>query len=264
MIRNTFSILNGIGEKLERKLWRSGILTWDDFINASDISFISPYKKLLFDERLSSASQELDNANAGYFTDTIKRRDHWRLFDVFKGEAACLDIETTGFMPEKGGYVTVVGIYDGYDYRCLVRGRGLTSENLNKELSEYKYLITFYGSAFDIPFLMRTMSDMKFDMPHFDLCFGARKLGLKGGLKRLEIDFGIERPEAVKGINGYDAVKLWEHARSGSSEAIDLLIMYNKEDTVNLFNIADIIYQRLRSQTGIDEYLPSYKESPAF
>ena len=255
MIRNTFSILNGIGERLERRLWKNGILTWDDFINVSDLNFINPKKKSLFDKYLSSALRELAEGNAVYFAGTIRRREHWRLFDIFKGEAACLDIETSGLMPGNGGYVTVVGIYDGYDYRFLIGGIDLTSENLQRELSGYKYLITFYGSAFDIPFLMRTMPDVKFDVPHFDICFGSRRIGLKGGLKKLEMDFGIERNEAVKGMDGYDAVKLWGYARRGSKEALELLITYNKEDTVNLFKIADIIYQRLRSQTGIEEYL---------
>jgi hypothetical protein len=45
MIRNTFSILNGIGEKLEKRLWRNGILTWSDFINAPNLNFISPKNK---------------------------------------------------------------------------------------------------------------------------------------------------------------------------------------------------------------------------
>lgn len=255
MIRNTFSILSGIGERLEKRLWRSGILTWDDFINTSDLNFMNPNKKSFYDKCLSCALNELDNANAEYFASTIKRREHWRLFDIFKGEAACLDIETNGLMPESGGYTTMVGIYDGYDYKCFLRDMNLTRENLKKELSRYKYLITFYGSAFDIPFLKRSMPDLKFDVPHFDICFGSRRLGFKNGLKKLETYLGIERHEAVRGINGYDAVKLWESARRGSREALDLLTMYNKEDTVNLFKIADIIYQRLRSQTGIEEYL---------
>jgi uncharacterized protein YprB with RNaseH-like and TPR domain len=255
MIRNTFSILNGIGERFERRPWKNGILTWDDFINVSDLTFINPYKKSLFDEYLTSALKELTEGNAIYFACTIRRREHWRLFDIFKGEAVCLDIETNGLMPSSGGYVTVVGIYDGYDYRSLINGVDLTPENLQRELSEYKYLITYYGSAFDIPFLMRTMPGVKFDIPHFDICFGSKRIGLKGGLKKLEMDFGIERDEAVKGMDGYDAVKLWEYTRTGSSEALDLLIAYNKEDTVNLFKIADIIYQRLRSHTGIEKYL---------
>lgn len=255
MIKNTFSIIHGIGEKLEKRLWRSGILTWEDFVKASDIAFINPDKKNLFNEYLSSASRELSCYNERYFASNIKRREHWRLFDVFKGEALCLDIETNGLMPDKGGYATVVGIYNGFDYKSLVRGNGLTPDNLQKEMAGYKYLITFYGSGFDVPFLQRSMPELSFDIPHFDLCFGARKIGFFGGLKKLEVELGFERDEAVRGMDGYDAVKLWEAAREGSSEALDLLIMYNKEDTVNLFAMADVLYQRLRAQTGIDEYI---------
>jgi len=159
------------------------------------------------------------------------------------------------FVFVKGGYVTVVGMYDGCDYRCFVRGNGLSPENLNKELSGYKYLITFYGAAFDIPFLFRSMPGLRFDIPHFDICFGSRKLGFQGGLKKLESSMGVERDEAVKGMDGYDAVKLWGYAQNGSAEALDLLKLYNREDTVNLFGIAEVIYQRLRAQTGIEEYL---------
>ena len=255
MIRNTFSILNGIGERLERRLWRNGILTWDDFIEARDINFISTPKKEGFDLRLSSSLMALDQADAEFFAATVRRREHWRLFDVFKGDAACLDIETNGFMTESGGFATVVGIYDGFDYKCFVKDETLTAENLRREFSRYKYLITFYGTGFDVPFLMRSMPDLKFDIPHFDICFGARKLGFKGGLKKLEVEIGIKRDEAVKDIDGYGAIKLWESARRGSSDALRLLKIYNREDTVNLFVIAGIVYERLRIQTGIEEFL---------
>ena len=255
MIKNSFSILNGIGEGLEKKLWRNGILTWADFINASDIDFITSQRKSFFDECLSSALRELDNSNAVYFATTIKRRDHWRLFDTFRDEAAYLDIETNGFMPGSGGYVTLVGIYDGHDYKCFIRNVNLTCENLRNEFSRYKYLITFYGAGFDIPFLMRSMPDLRFDIPHFDICFGSRKIGFKGGLKKLEVDLGIERDEAIRNLDGYDAVKLWEHAQRGNTEAMEILKLYNKADTVNLAKIVDFIYNKLRLQTGIEEYL---------
>jgi uncharacterized protein YprB with RNaseH-like and TPR domain len=260
MIKNTFSILNGIGEKLEKRLWRTGILTWDDFVDTTDIGFISPNKKKWFDEHLYSALKAIDDADAGYFAATVRRREHWRLFDVFRGDAACLDIETNGFMPGSGGVVTVVGLYDGFDYKCFIRNENLTTENLKHEFSRYKYLITFYGAGFDVPFLMRSMPDLKFDIPHFDLCFCSRKLGFKGGLKKLETDLGIKRDETVRDMDGYDAVKLWEHVRGGSSEALELLKTYNREDTVNLFGIAETVYQGLRLQTGIEEFLsiPSY------
>jgi len=255
MIRNTFSILNGIGEKLERKLWGTGILTWDDFMDCSDITCITPHKKVLFDTSLSSARDALEHADAGFFACTVKRRDHWRLFDIFKQDSVCLDIETNGLMPGSGGVVTVVGIYDGFDYKCFVRHKNLTAENIMEEISRYKYLITFYGAVFDIPYLLRAMPGLKFEIPHFDICFGTRRLGFRGGLKRLETELGIARDETVKDMDGYDAVKLWEYAQRGSSDSLELLKLYNKEDTVNLSAIAEIVYQRLRLQTGIEEYL---------
>lgn len=257
MIRSTFTILDGIGQKLERRLWREGILTWNHFLDERNLSFIHPQRKRLFDEALFSASAQLDEGNAGYFATTLKRSEHWRLFDVFKGDALCLDIETNGLPPERGGYVTLIGMYDGKDYRCLIRGENLTAETVEEELSRCKYLITFYGSVFDIPFLRRYLRGLRFDTPHFDLSFGARRLGLKGGLKRLESYFGIERLEEVRGMNGYDAVFLWEEAERRNSRALDLLILYNMEDTVNLLPMADVIYRMLRSQTGIEEYLGS-------
>lgn len=254
MIRHTFSLLNGIGERLERRLWGNGILKWDDFCRLEDIEGISPERKKAYDNQLTQCTLELSIGNAEYFAKIMKRREHWRLFDVFKNEAVCLDIETNGFQSGQGGYVTVVGIYDGHDWRCLIRGENLTAENLNRELAGYKCLITFYGVSFDIPFLFRSLPGVRFDIPHFDLCFAARRLGINGGLKKLEAMFGIERDDAIKGMNGYDAVKLWGHAANGSSEALQLLLTYNKEDTINLLRLADILYQNLRESTGIEKY----------
>lgn len=255
MIQNTFCILDGIGEKTERKIWESGILSWDDFLDAEDLLGLSRERKGLLNESLFLHQRELRRGNAPYFFDTLKQREHWRLFELFRDHAVCLDIETNGFQPSQGGYVTMVGLYDGYDYKCFLHGRDLTAENLSRELSQYKCLITFYGACFDVPFLLRTFSGVQFNIPHFDLCFASKRLGIQGGLKRIETYFGIERDCDTKGLNGYDAVKLWESAKRGSSESLDLLVKYNREDTVNLMEIASQIYERLRQATGIEAYI---------
>ena len=106
-----------------------------------------------------------------------------------------------------------------------------------------------------MPFILRSFSGVRFDIPHFDLCFAAKRLGLEGGLKKLEQSLGIIRDESVQGLDGYDAVKLWDAYRRGSHDALDRLIAYNREDTVNLMHIASIFYDRLRQSTGIEEYL---------
>jgi len=255
MIENSFCILDGIGEKKEQKLWKEGVLTWDDFIGAEGMQIFSPERKRLFDESLFRFQSELRARNAGYFSRAVQRREQWRLFQTFRDETVCLDIETNGLQHNSGGYVTVVGLYDGYDYKCFVRGENLSVESLNKELRNYKCLITFYGAVFDVPFLQQTFRGIEFPMPHFDLCFAAKRLGIRGGLKKLEHDFGIRRDESVHGLDGYDAVKMWEQARAGSSEALDRLICYNREDTVNLMQMAPMLYDKLKHATGIEEYL---------
>lgn len=255
MIQNTFCILDGIGEKTEKRLWKKGVLTWDDFINNDSIDFISVNNKKIYNDILSILNMELEKCNTKYLSNNIKRREHWRFFEKFKDSAVCLDIETNGFMPDKGGYVTVVGLYNGYDYKCFIQNINLNSEDLQKELSNYRILVTYFGTGFDVPFLLRTMSGLEFNMPHFDTCFCSRKVGYKRGLKKLESALGIERDHSVQGLNGYDAVKLWEYYCNGSNEALDLLILYNKEDTVNLFKTAEILYQELKEQTGINDYI---------
>ena len=203
---------------------------------------------------LSEFLGNLAMGNSSFFSSNIKRNEHWRLFDTMRGNSVCLDIETNGYNPGAGGYVTMVGLYNGFDYRCLIKGKDLTAENLAREISGYKYLITFFGSAFDMPFIKNTLG-VEFDTPHFDLCFGAKKVGLKGGLKKIEKHLGIDRPDGVAGMDGYDAVLLWGEARRGNQKALELLVTYNREDTVNLLHIADKVYQALRESTGIDEYL---------
>jgi hypothetical protein len=256
VIRNTFTILDGIGQKLERRLWREGVLTWEHFLD-SNPSFISPQRKEVFDETLASAFSELNEGNARYFAAHVKRYEHWRLFNVFKEDAVCLDIETNGLPSNSGGYVTLVGMYNGEGYKCFLRGDNLTADALNEELSKHKYLITFFGSVFDVPFLRSCFRGLRLDIPHFDLCFGARRIGMRGGLKKIEPYFGIQRHDDVKDMDGYDAVLLWQEAEKGSYEALNLLIRYNREDTVNLYCIADTIYGRLKTLTGIEEFLGS-------
>ncbi|MDA8326376.1 MAG: ribonuclease H-like domain-containing protein [Nitrospiraceae bacterium] len=254
MIRNTFRILEGVGERLERKLWRRGILDWEDFINAPEIASIGPARKGVLDRQLRDAGTRLARGDSGYFAKILKQKEHWRLYEEFRQGAVCLDIETNGWHPAAGGYVTVAGLYDGFDYKKFVRGENLSAPALQKELSRYRYLITFFGSGFDMPFLRDTLG-VNFEGAHFDLCFGARRIGMRGGLKKIEPLMGIHRDESVQGMDGYQAVRLWHEAIRGSRDALELLITYNREDTVNLMALAEVLYPRLKAQTGIEEYL---------
>lgn len=257
LINHTFSHLPGVGEKLEQRIWRSGVLTWDDFLAASHLDGISAERKQLYDQKLAVCREALNDRDAAYLAQALKRREHWRLFEAFRGEAVCLDIETSGFHPSQGGYPTVVGLHDGFDSITLVHGENLTVENLNRHLAGYKMLITFYGAGFDVPFLNMTLPGVRFDMPHFDLCFAAKRLDIKGGLKRIETQFGMIRDSSVQGMNGYDAVLLWERARHGDFAARERLLTYNREDTAHLLPLADILYEKMCYAIGIADYMPA-------
>ncbi len=262
MIRHTFSVLDGIGERLERRLWGQGLLTWDDFIDAGSVPFISEERGAVLRETILYFREELLRYNHEPFYTFLRSRDHWRLFDVFRSDAVCLDIETNGLPPGRGGRVTVVGLYDGRHWRCLIDGVDLTAERLEAELSGYRLLITFFGSSFDLPFLRRCFPGFRPRLPHFDVCFGARRVGIRGGLKRIEAAFGLSRSEDVRGMDGYDAVLLWRRWLKGSTGALDLLLRYNREDTVNLLFLAERIYALLRASTGIEEFLNTSGHGP--
>jgi hypothetical protein len=255
MIRNTFSILCGIGEKLERRLWREGILTWNDFVGSAPPAFLSAPRKALHDELLAEAEERLAAGDAAWFVDLLKPGEQWRLFDVWRNETVYLDIETNGLPADEGGVATVVGLYDGADYRAFVRGEGLTPRALTDALAPYKQVVTFFGSVFDIPFLYRALPGFRMKIPHFDLCFAGKKVGLGGGLKKVEVTLGIKRDGDVVGLTGYDAVHLWRRARTGDGATLDRLITYNREDTVNLARVAREVYGRLREASGIEEFL---------
>jgi hypothetical protein len=255
MIKNSFCLLKGLGEKTEKRLWETGILTWDDFLECNTVPFFGRDRKALYDEELRTFYKGLEDKNEGVFLRDVRKDEHWRLFEEFKNDAVCLDIETNGLMHGSGGYVTMVGLYDGSKYKCLLRGDNLTGENLLKSLSGYKYLITFYGSVFDIPFLKKDFPGIDFDMLHYDICLASRRVGIRGGLKKIEKAFGISRVDEVEGLTGFDAVRLWNNHLNGRGGSLDTLIKYNREDTVNLMALGEYVFDELRRSTGIESYL---------
>jgi uncharacterized protein YprB with RNaseH-like and TPR domain len=121
-------------------------------------------------------------------------------------------------------------------------------------LSRYDLLITFFGSAFDLPYLKATYPRLILDQPHIDLCFLAKRLGLRGGLKQIEPLAGIERSGSLRGLDGWDAVRLWNRWRYGhETAALELLLAYNAADAMNLEPLAVFLYDQLvqRYQHGM-------------
>jgi uncharacterized protein YprB with RNaseH-like and TPR domain len=255
MIKHTFSVLDGVGERIEKWLWKNGIVTWEDFYNVDSVPFFSRERKELISSHLRFFSKGLEEGDGIIFARQIKRKEHWRFFEEFKNDAVCLDIETNGLTSDYGGYVTMVGLYGGNEYTCLIRGQNLTEENLIMALAPYKYLITFYGAVFDVPFLLKMYPSLRFHMLHYDICLEARRIGMRGGFKKFESRLGISRDDEVDGMDGYDAVRLWSLYQNGDEASLATLIKYNRADTVNLLVVAEYVYEHLKKATGIEDYL---------
>jgi len=249
MIESTFILLKGIGESTERRLWHNGVQNWLTFLACRSLYGISAERKSTYDVDIASAIRHLEDRQSRFFARRLKPRDHWRLYDAFKSRTVYLDLETTGGTPDHGE-VTVVGLYGNGRMTSLVRGESLTEERLNQELSRYDLLVSFFGSVFDLPFLRAKYPGLVLDQPHIDLCFAARRLGLRGGLKHIETLAGIERQSEVRGLDGWDAVRLWHAWRAGDARALDVLLRYNESDTRNLEPLAERIYSQLAERHG--------------
>jgi len=156
-----------------------------------------------------------------------------------------LDIETSGLY-QGTDEITVIGIYDGQRVRTFVQGINLDEFEL--AIAPYELVITFNGSQFDLPFIRRQFPNISLPPAHIDLRFFLSKLGYRGGLKAVEKSFGLSRDSAIDGMDGYDAVLMWNAYQSGDESALERLILYNTADIVDLEPLMERGYQEMKTQ----------------
>ncbi len=249
MLTSSFIFLPGIGPVTERRWWQEGLLDWQRFLDRPSVAGLSQHRKDWYDEELRGARSLDAKEQLHMIGSRLPRREHWRLYKTCRSRTGYLDIETTGASPESGE-VTVVGLHHGGNTISLVRGENLTTERLQAELDQCDLLVTFFGSVFDVPYLCAKFPDLRFPILHVDLCFAARRLALRGGLKHIEQEMGIDRHATISGLNGLDAVRLWFQWRRGDTIARETLLSYNRADTENLVLLADCFYEDLVSRFG--------------
>jgi uncharacterized protein YprB with RNaseH-like and TPR domain len=234
MLKQTFIHLPGIGLKTETHFWRQGLHTWEDFLDAGAIAGLGSLRVGYLKDLVQESLENLDDAR--YFAPRLPGPEHWRLFRHFRGRAAYLDIETHGSAWPLL-QVTVAGLYDGRTLRQFVHGYNL--EEFPEALADLDLLVTFNGTQFDLPVLRAYFPRLGSPPIHLDLRFILARLGFKGGLKKIEPKFGIYRPQEVAGMDGFQAVLLWERYLRGDLSALELLLAYNREDVANLEVLMD-------------------------
>lgn len=238
MLAHTFCHLPRIGLQRECRLWSDGIHTWNDFETTNAV-VRHPVQVKTLKRHLDRSRQALEQFDATYFTESMPASESWRLLYEFAGRTAYVDIETSGSLVDQGDYVTTVAVYDGREVREYIHGRNL--DQFMDDLNSHDLLVTYNGKCFDIPFI-ESYFNQKVRAPQVDLRFIFQSLGYKGGLKGVERSLGLDRGD-LDGLDGYFAVILWrEYVEKGSEYALDTLVAYNVEDTVNLEQLAAIAY----------------------
>mgnify|MGYP000853816930 CR=1 FL=1 len=230
LLRRTFLHLPGVGPRRELALWRAGVTDWEAFLARGEA--LLPAKLRGTGRAMvarSLAALEGPGGLAG-LAGLIPPAEHWRFYPRC-GRVVCLDIETGG-SPEDWGGVTVVGLYDGEGVEQFVADRNMWL--VNDAMKGYDVVVTFAGASFDLPVLRQVFPNLYVPPVHIDLRWVLKRLGLTGGLKRIERVLGIQRPGEVEGLGGYEAVWLWQRHLAGESGALEKLLLYNAQDVINL------------------------------
>lgn len=172
------------------------------------------------------------------------------LYQRLKYESFCVDIETDRF----NGSISVIGLYmpkEGpIEFHSFVRGHNLLADELKTILQDCRLLITYNGLRFDVPKIRKDFPGVLPEkVPVIDLYLFARRLALNTNLKVLENTFCIERMDERTKRRGI-AVKLWrKYERYGDKTALQTLVEYNRQDTINLYPLAEelvaLVYKRL-------------------
>jgi uncharacterized protein len=234
--------LPGVGERTERSLWRQGCESWEAFLEAPRPYSLGSASREVARREIQKSQRALADGEHQYFRKRLRSKHVWRAYEAFADSCAYLDIETDG--SARGDSVTVIGLYDGDNFQAFTKHEDL--ENFRDAITRYSMIVTFFGTGFDVPMLLKRFPGITMDQIHVDLCPLLRSLGIKGGLKKIEKEFGIQRSEETDGLTGYDAVLLWRRAERGDADALRLLVEYNREDVVNLKPLAEIAFSRMR------------------
>jgi uncharacterized protein YprB with RNaseH-like and TPR domain len=231
ILRQSFVQIPGVGLGTERKLRSQGLGDWND-LRAAAAGLFKPEKRAQVLQALDDSERALGRRDLRWFYEALPRDQLWRLVPGNLDDVAYLDIETTGTGMPPLADSTVICFYFRGEVRQAHEPRA-KRELVTEVLAECRLLCTFFGEAFDVPFLQRELG-LEFRRAHLDLCHWLRRLGFKGGLKRVQKLFPSIPARLSQDIDGYDAVRLWRMHERGVEGALETLYTYNAEDTVVL------------------------------
>jgi uncharacterized protein YprB with RNaseH-like and TPR domain len=229
----SFRHIRGIGGMRERQLWMRGVSSWDSLPGGE---ILSPRLDVVLRAGVERSREKLASDDLDFFARALPETEHWRLLPHLLDDAGFVDVETAED-------VTVIGVLDRDGPRSFVRGRDL--EEFPARAARWRAIVTFNGTAFDVPHLRRLFPAWTPPTAHVDLCILLRRLGESGGLKDIEPRLGLHRPPHLSPLRAADAVWLWRAQRDGDRTALRRLLEYNLHDAFHLRPIAEIAYNRM-------------------
>lgn len=241
MLTETFIHIPGIGEATERRIWESGLRTWQDFLGGTAGDAWAHGLQRRFADAVAESQAQHAVGQWRYFEERLPNAFKWRACGDLGEQAVYVDIETTG--TGEADVITVLGAYDGCEVHTFVLGQNLPEAGVF--LSRFPLWVTYNGVCFDLPVIRRHFPYAFHNQIHVDLRYPLRRLGYKGGLKGIERTLGLERSGETQGLDGWDAVRLWGEYQSGSADALRLLTAYNAEDVLSLKPLMALVYREL-------------------
>lgn len=252
MLTASFQMAPGVGPRREQQLWRAGIADWSDYTASAGGAASPSAPARLPAAQAVALGAAIDEARAALAAGDVSRlaallpgAEHWRLYGRFESEAVYLDIETSDDTSDTC-FISAIGILDRQGPRLLLAGRDLA--HFPELARGWTLLVTFNGSAFDVPILRRAFPSWQPPLAHIDLRHALRKLGQAGGLKAIERrlqQLHLERPAHLRGLDGSNACWLFQRWRAGDRAALRLFAEYNLYDVIHLRTLAAYAYNQL-------------------
>ena len=249
MIEGALLHFKGIGKKKRELLYQRGIIDWETSIKYSESIPLNSNKKDEYIRFLDEHIQAEKEKNIGFFVKHFHSEDKWRILAKYFEDASFFDIETDGYFNR----ITTISLYHNGNLFNYTRNQNL--EDFLDKLQELKLIVSFNGTSFDVPVVMQNFRIHEFPVPHLDLRWICYHEGIRGGLKEIEKILNIKRPGDLSGVDGMEAVLLWERwVRLNEQSSLEKLIKYCSADVLSLVKLSEkILSKKLKNFTAIDD-----------
>ena len=248
LLRRSFLHLPGINAPEEARLWAEGISDWKDLIRHIPVQLdLYRNRGSALQSAVEASEEALARRDIAFFAKRLPKRELYRVAASFPERCVFLDIESTG-LSTYYDQVTLVGWSVGSTYTALVDPGRI--EQLERNLHEQSIVVTFNGSLFDLPFLAKSFKTDWTGLFHVDLRYLAKRVGLTGGQKKIEVEIGLAREGSLEGIAGAEAVALWFDYKEGDLNALRDLVRYNHADIEGMKFLFEEVIRRVVPPTG--------------